>query len=121
MEISNFVSDKAILAELGDRVARHRLDQQLTQTRVAEEAGISKRTLERIEAGTSVQMLSLIRVLRVIGLVPNLNLTIPELGPSPIEMLKLKGKERQRASSASSASSIKEGIPKKVWNWDDDA
>lgn len=115
MEISKLLSDKAILVEVGERIARHRLDQQLTQTNVADEAGISKRTLERIEAGTSVQMLSMLRVLRVVGLVPNLNLMIPEIGPSPIELIKLKGKERQRASST------KKKNPKKAWNWDDEA
>jgi transcriptional regulator with XRE-family HTH domain len=114
MEISKLLSDKAILAEIGDRVARQRLDQQLTQTAVAQEAGISKRTLERIEAGASVQLLSTIRVLRAIGLLSNLNLMIPELGPSPIEMLQLKGKERQRASSK------KLNAPKKSWSWDDE-
>jgi len=53
MKISKTLADDAILAEIGERVTRRRLDLQLTQADVAEQAGVAKRTLERIEAGAS--------------------------------------------------------------------
>ena len=116
MEISKLLSDEAVLAEIGTRIARHRLELQLTQTSLAEQAGISKRTLERMEAGASVQMLSMIRVFRVIGLLPNLNQMIPEPGLSPMDLLKRKGKQRLRASAPRN-----DNTAEHTWTWDDDA
>ena len=65
MKISKLLADDAILTEIGERVARRRLDLQLTQAEMAEQAGVAKRTVERIEAGASAQMSSIIRILRV--------------------------------------------------------
>jgi len=65
MKISNLLADEAILAELGERITRRRLDLELTQAAVAEQPGITRRTLERIEARHSAQLSSLIRILRV--------------------------------------------------------
>ena len=58
MKISTLLADEAILTEMGARIARRRLDLQLTQAELAEQAGVAKRTLERIEAGASAQMSS---------------------------------------------------------------
>jgi len=116
MHISKLLTDDAILAETGKRIARCRLDHQLTQAEVAEQAGVSKRTVERIEAGASAQMSTIIRVLRVLDLLPGLDHLIPEPGPRPMELLKLKGKVRQRASSK--RRSDRTG---KKWSWGDDA
>jgi len=68
MELTKLLSDEAILSELGERLSRSRLDLQLTQAEVAEQAGIAKRTLERMEAGHSSQLSSLIRVPRTTAL-----------------------------------------------------
>jgi transcriptional regulator with XRE-family HTH domain len=116
MEISALLADEAILAELGARIARRRLDLQLTQADVAEQAGVAKRTVERIEAGASAQMLSIIRILRVLDLLAGLNLLIPAAGPRPMDLLKRKGKLRQRASSRRHAE--QDAAP---WSWDDEA
>ena len=78
MNISKILADDAILAEIGARVARRRLDFQLTQADVAEQAGVAKRTVERIEAGASAQMSSIVRILRVLDLLPGLDRMIPE-------------------------------------------
>lgn len=108
------MTDDAILAELGKRLCRRRLDFQLTQAELAEQAGVSKRTIERAEAGASTQTPSLIRILRVLSLLPNLDLLIPEPGPRPMELLKLKGKERKRASSRKARN-----LSGTDWSWGD--
>ncbi len=54
MLISKSQSDEAVLREIGARMARRRLDFQLTQADLAEQAGVSKRTVERIEAGAFI-------------------------------------------------------------------
>ena len=116
MEISRLLADDTILAEIGERVARRRLDLQLTQADVAGQAGISKRTVERIEAGASAQMSSVIRILRVLDLLSALDRMIPEAGPRPMDLLKRKGKVRQRASSRRRVDQSD-----KPWSWDDEA
>jgi len=112
MKVSKLLSDDAILAEIGERIGHHRLNLQLTQADLAEQAGVAKRTVERIEAGASAQMSSMIRVFRVLGLLPGLDRIIPEAGPGPMDLLKRKGKMRKRASSSRSPDRSDE-----LWTW----
>lgn len=116
MNISKLLNDDAILAETGRRIARCRIDRQLTQADVAEQAGVAKRTVERIEAGASAQLATVIRILRVLDLLPGLEQLIPAPGPSPMDLLRLKGKVRQRASSGRQPDRAN-----KKWSWEGDA
>lgn len=113
MKISKILTEDTILTEIGQRIARRRLDFQLTQADVAEQAGVAKRTVERIEAGASAQMSSLVRILRVLDLLPGLDRMIPEAAPRPMNLLKQKGKVRQRASRRRGSDQ-----PSKPWSWD---
>ncbi|HEC19867.1 MAG TPA: helix-turn-helix domain-containing protein [Gammaproteobacteria bacterium] len=117
MNISDLLSDEAILAEIGVRMARRRLDMGLTQAELAEQAGVAKRTVERIEAGSSAQLSSLIRLFRVLELLPRLDLLLPEPAPSPMELLRHKGKQRKRAPGRRKAGGMAEDKP---WTWGDD-
>jgi len=110
------MADDAVLEELGKRLERRRLDLQLTQANLAEQAGVSKRTVERIEAGAAAQTLSLIRILRVLGLLQGLDHLVPRGGPRPMDLLKLKKKERKRASSRRIAERTDA-----AWSWGDDS
>lgn len=115
MTISIETTDRRILAELGDRLAQHRLNRNLTQDQLAREAGVSKRTVVRLEDGQSSQMTSLVRVLRALGLLGNLDALVPAPLASPIEALKAKAWKRHRASPAS-----KKPMPSSEWTWGDD-
>lgn len=115
MKIERLLTDDAILSELGVRLAKRRLELQLTQADLAEEAGVSKRTVERLEAGETTQTSTLIRILRVLDLLDRLDALVPEPGPRPMDLLKLKGKERRRASG-----SRKQGDPG-GWTWEDES
>lgn len=115
MEITDLLTDDAVLAELGVRIAARRLDMQLTQAAVAQQAGIAKRTLERMEAGKTSQLVTLIRVLRVLDAAAGLNSLISEPGARPMDLLKRKGRVRQRASGQRLAKAT--GEP---WHWDDE-
>ena len=86
-KITNLLTDDAILAEIGTRIARRQLDMGFTQAQVAEQAGVAKRTLERIEAGASAQMSNMIRILRVLDLLPGLDRMIPPELAGPIDLL----------------------------------
>jgi transcriptional regulator with XRE-family HTH domain len=114
VKIEELLTDEAILAELGGRLAQRRLELQLTQETLAEQAGVSKRTVERIEAGATTQMSTVIRVLRVLELLDRLETLVPEAGPRPMDLVMLKGKARKRASGK--RKSADEG----PWQWGDE-
>jgi DNA-binding XRE family transcriptional regulator len=115
MKIDGLLTDEAILAELGGRFAQRRLELQLTQGMLAEQAGVSKRTVERVEAGATMQMSTMIRILRVLGLLERLETLVPEAGLRPMDLLKLKGKARKRASGKRKPTGE---VP---WKWGDEA
>ena len=113
MKIESQMTDEVILRELGERLAGARLVRNLTQSTLAEQAGISKRTVERLESGeVATQLSSFIRVCRVLGLVERLEALIPGPTASPIAQLKLQGWKRRRASGKKA--SVK--APQK-WTW----
>lgn len=114
--IDDLHTDDTILAELGSRLASHRLRRNRTQSDLAHEAGISKRTLERLEAGHSAQLASFIRVLRALDLAENLNLLVSKPSPSPMELLQNQNRLRQRASSKRS----REEKAPEPWTWGDE-
>jgi transcriptional regulator with XRE-family HTH domain len=116
MKITKQVTDEAVLYELGERLTRIRLDRNFTQAQLAIEAGVSKRTVERLEAGTvGTQLSGFIRVCRALDVIERFDLLVPEPVPSPIEQLKLAGRRRQRASKARPAR-----LSEKKWQWGDE-
>lgn len=115
MKFTKDLSDDAVLKEIGNRITRYRLNQDKTQVALAQEAGVSSRTMARIEQGDSVQASSIIRVLRALQLAENLDTLIPEPAMSPLQQLKMQGKQRQRASSKS-AKPTREAS----WSWGDE-
>jgi len=115
MHFDNDLTTSAVLAELGARLARQRLERDLTQDELATEAGVGRATLQRLESGQSVQLTSLVRLLRVLGLLDGLDAVVPEPVPSPIERLKMQGRRRQRATGRRD-----EPAPEGTWTWGDD-
>ncbi len=112
------LTDAGILRTLGERLERHRIDAGLTQAELAEQAGIGKRTLERVEAGLGAELGTLIRVLRALKLLEGLDRLVPELPPSPIAQLELRGKQRRRVSHSRRRGKTRTG-PTKPWTWDE--
>lgn len=92
------MSDSAVLVEIGRRLQATRLNANLAQADVARKAGVSRRTLQKMERGQACTLLVLIRVLRAMGVPDVMAGFLPEPGMSPIQLAKLKGRERQRAS-----------------------
>lgn len=115
MNISNLLTDEAVLDELGQRLAHTRLERNVSQAELAAEAGISKTTLERLERGDPVQINNFVRVLRALGQLDELDHVVPEPLPRPVERLSSEGKRRKRARRhrADSNQSL-------LWSWDRD-
>jgi len=114
MKIEKQTSPEAILLELGKRIATRRIEQEMTQAQSAEQAGVGKRTIERIESGGDIQLTTFIRLLRALDLADHLEHLIPEATPSPMEMLKRQAKPRKRAGTK------KLNKLKKPWKWGDE-
>ena len=88
-----------VLAELGHRLQRYRLQQNRTLSEVAREAGIGVRTAARAEAGERPTLETFIRILRALGRLDALDAFLPAPLVSPLQLVALSGKERQRAGS----------------------
>ena len=92
-------TDKSALALLGRRMAAFRIRCNWTQAQLAEQAGVSKGTVEHIERGDSVQVLNLIKVLRVYGRLDAFLAIFPDDSPSPMQILRMgevKARKRVR-------------------------
>ena len=92
----NSLSNTVIMVEIGKRLKEYRLNKRLSQQEVARRAGVSLFTVAKIESGKSISISMLIPIMRVLRLLENLELLLPEIGVSPIEMMKLQGKKPQR-------------------------
>jgi transcriptional regulator with XRE-family HTH domain len=92
----NSLSNTALLQEIGKRLRYYRINSRLTQAELAEQAGVSVFTIVKIERGKAVSIGMLLPVLRVLRLLDNLELLLPETGISPVELLKLKGNKPKR-------------------------
>jgi len=76
MKIKNSTTTDIVLNEIGARLTQQRVQTKLTQAGLAEKAGVSKRTVERIEAGSSVQLSTMLQVLRVFKLLEPFGLAL---------------------------------------------
>ena len=109
-----------ILENLGQQMARKRLERNLTQDELAKQAGVSRATVRRLEAGNSTQLTNLIRILGALGLAQNFAALVPETGVRPLEAIERKRKERKRASRPRSARALEPPASKTDWVWDED-
>ena len=94
------MSDKAILKEMGVRLQRKRLTVNISQLDLMRKAGVARKVIQNIENGKGCTLKGFIRVLRALGLAGSLENWLHESGPSPLQLAKWKGRERQRAFSS---------------------
>lgn len=106
MKIDYLTPDEAILSELGQRLARVRKQQGLSQAKLAEEAGIGVATLGRIEAGQSGQMDSWLKIMKALRMTASVEAFLPENFDSPRAQV-LSGKKYRRKGSATDKASGK--------------
>ena len=87
-----------VLREVGARLKALRLQQNRRVKDLAADAGVSPRTIDRLEAGRSVGTANLVRVMRGLGRLQAFEAFIPAPLASPYDVERLRGKVRQRAS-----------------------
>ncbi len=91
------MTDTAVAWEIGRRIEQIRLEQNLTQQQLADEIGLSRVSYRKLVAGSG-KFENIIALLRALGKLELVERFVPESVFSPVELLKLKGKQRQRAS-----------------------
>lgn len=104
-------SPEAVAREIGQKLERLRLSRNITQSQLALDAGISERTLRRLEAGNNPTLDSLIRVLTALRIHGNIDLLVPDSRIRPIERVRAQGAERQRSRPGKTANKAK------TWEW----
>ena len=106
---------RQIEAEIGSRLARMRLSRNVTQSMLAQDAGVGVRTLRRLEAGEPSTLDTFLRVALALDLGDAILDAMPTGQIRPIERVSRVGFERQRARPQ----------PKEdrdaIWTWGDDS
>lgn len=90
-----FVS--TVTEELGRRLKMVRLNKNLPQQEVADKVGVARRTIVEAEKGNA-RLDTFVAIMQVLGVADQLNLFLPEQLISPLQLAKLKGKQRQRGT-----------------------
>jgi DNA-binding XRE family transcriptional regulator len=90
-------SDTALVRTLGNFVRHHRLQQNKTQSQLAEEAGIVRSTLSLFERGENTSLLVFIQLLRALKLLHLLQEFEIRQELSPLQLAKIEQSKRLRA------------------------
>ena len=108
-------TSRQIESEIGSRLARMRLSRNVTQSMLAEDAGVGVRTLRRLEAGEPSTLDTFLRVALALDLDDAILGAIPTGRIRPIERVSRTGSERQRARPQPRANRDA------TWIWGDDS
>lgn len=119
MTVRTPIDDEVFLKSFGQRLMALRLEREWTQERLAKEAKVAKRRVERLEAGeVTAALAGFVRILRALGLLEQLDRLLPASSPAgPMDQLRTQGQKRRRASAKRS----QPATPGKPWQWGDDA
>ena len=109
IDFSTATSDQ-IEKTLCQRLEQIRLSRNVTQESLADEAGVSVRTIRNLEKGEGVSFDTAIRVMIALGVQQALESFLPDPAIRPVERIAVRASERKRASSQ-----VKR--EKKVWAW----
>jgi transcriptional regulator with XRE-family HTH domain len=99
------MSDVALSRFIGNFIQHHRLQQNKTQSEVAELAGISRSTLSLLERGETVTIATLLQVLRTLDLLYVMEAFEVVEQQSPLALAKLQQQKRKRASGTNDSNS----------------
>ncbi|MBD8511240.1 helix-turn-helix domain-containing protein [Photobacterium sp. WH77] len=87
------------LAELiGERIQTYRLNANMTQQEIAEITGLNRTTIKNVESGRC-KVETLMATMLALGIVDHLDSFLPPIDLSPIQLAKMKGYQRVRASN----------------------
>ena len=85
---------------LGERLKQQRLQYNITQNELSVKTGISRVSISKIERGLGVNLSSIIAIMRALHILDNIENLVPVQEISPIEMIKLKNKNKKKRASS---------------------
>ena len=91
------MTDNRIATEIGERFRQLRLRINYTQEELSKRALISVTALKSLESGKA-KISTMIAVLRELNALDDLDNFLPDPGISPLQLAKMKGKKRKRAT-----------------------
>ena len=100
-------SDDAVLADLGAQLKQMRLNRNLTQKQLGELSGLSRSAISDLENGAGGTTRSLVQLLRALDKLEILGHFKTEAPVSPIQIAKMRGKIRKRASGTTTSDNNK--------------
>ncbi len=95
----NPLSPAAWAEEIGERLKQARLNANITQAELAKRAGVSRKIVLNAEKGQA-QLENFIALLVALDLTDQLKNFLPPQPISPLQLRKLQGKQRIRASGS---------------------
>lgn len=94
--IRNSSTGDEIAAEIGARLRIKRMERNLTAEELAKRAGLGRNAIGDVEAGKDVRVSTLIKVMRALSMLSNLDAAFPDVLPTS-EALNQRGQVRERA------------------------
>lgn len=91
------MTDKRIMNELGSRIKSLRLRKNMTQQELSNRSALSLNTIKSLEVGKG-KLSTVIGILRELGALDGIDNFIPVVTISPIQLSKMQGKKRRRAT-----------------------
>jgi AraC-like DNA-binding protein len=99
MRIERASRTDEILREVAERLTDYRLNRNESLETVARNAGLSERTVRSAMTTGRMSTTTLVRLLRALDQLQNVDAFLPPVGPSPLRLARLNTRPRERASA----------------------
>lgn len=97
------------IKELGQRIKIYRIMKEMSQQDLEDKAGVSKRSISRLEQGESVQLENLFKILLALDLGENIDLLVPDEAKRPGFYLKKSESKNKRVRKKTEKNNFKWG------------
>lgn len=110
-------NDKHLIKEVGAAIQRMRVQADLTQEHVAENSGLDRSTIAKLEGGRAATLLTIIKVLRAIGRLDTLEPFLRKPEPTPYMLMEQESlyRKSQRKRASGKPKVILPPKPKSTW------
>lgn len=115
MKIYGTENTMTLTEEIGKRLRGMRVRAELTQSELAQRAGVPKAVITKLENGIPIRTDSLFELMRALGCLGNLQVLLPEDEPTASQML--HGKKTRMRVRHTEQDNVKKG----EWKWGDEA
>lgn len=114
MKLTARSSNEEFLREFGKRIRETRINMDMTQNEAAKKAGVTSKTISRIENGEDLAVSTMLNVLRALDLVQNIDALIPEPIARPSVLIANEQERHRVRKKASQKGSSRQ------WKWGDE-